>query len=239
MRHGGGLLRLLRRTAKARCRRADLGRYLSPGGRAAAQKTPVFDRPGPGRIERCRSRQTCAPFIGPGACAAADKRAPFSSRRGLVPQQTNARPFCQTGAAAPDSTQAPTMHGTALCKRSMSASPCPPTCIRAKGRSGVSDPSPARRRPAPRSPAGAAPRKVPRAPFRAQMSNPSCEPRRREVTARLNDTFPGLAIRLRGNDTRIGSNSFHAFSRPGRARTNAASGYSKKARPFSAPAGPE
>ncbi len=97
MRHGGGLLRLLRRTAKARCRRADLGRYLSPGGRAAAQKTPVFDRPGPGRIERCRSRQTCAPFIGPGACAAADKRAPFSSRRGLVPQQTNAHPFHRAG----------------------------------------------------------------------------------------------------------------------------------------------
>lgn len=72
-----------------------------------------------------------------------------------IPEQTTAHllfssppgrtGFCRTCAEA----------GTARRKQSMSASPCPPTCIRAKGRSGVSDPSPARRRPAPRSPAGA------------------------------------------------------------------------------------
>ncbi len=67
-----------------------------------------------------------------------------------------ASPFLQPP-AAPDFARVCAEAGTARRKRSMSASPCPPTCIRAKGRSGVSDSSPARRRPAPRSPAGAVP----------------------------------------------------------------------------------
>lgn len=52
MRHGGGLLPLLRRAPNARCRRPDLTRHGPPANHAASRKRKVFIQPGRARFAR-------------------------------------------------------------------------------------------------------------------------------------------------------------------------------------------